>query len=87
MSGAQHSVSKEGIIEYQALSGLTLITEDQPLQKITDLPPTKPLFMDFVEMLRTGKPHYIMMEDIFRVTEIVLKTRSAAEEQRIVSLG
>jgi predicted dehydrogenase len=79
-------VGTTGIVEYQAPSGLTLVTESQPLQKITDLPPAKPLFTDFVESLYTGKPHFITLDDIYRVTEIVLKARSAATDFCVVQL-
>jgi predicted dehydrogenase len=79
-------VGTKGIAEYQAASGVTLITENQAQTKIVDLPPASLLFGDFVESLYSGKPHLIRAEDVYRVTEIVLKVRAAAEEGRLVQL-
>ena len=79
-------VGTKGIIEYQEEHGLTLVTENQKSSKVTELPPAKLLFIDFVESLYQGKPHLISADDIFRISEIVLKTRDAADRGRVVRL-
>ena len=79
-------VGTKGIIEYQEEQGLTLITENQKSSKLTELPPAKLLFIDFVESLYQGKPHLISAGDIFRISEIVLKARTAADEGRVIRL-
>lgn len=75
----------KGVVEYQG-GELTLVTAASKPRAITDLPRHPPLFADFVESLYNGKSHLISPEDIYRVTEIVLRSREAAETNRIVKL-
>ena len=75
----------KGVIEYQG-GTLTLITATKKPHAITDLPRHPPLFVDFLDSLYNGKKHLIPLEDIYRVTEIVLRSREAAETNRIVRL-
>ncbi|HYG36634.1 MAG TPA: Gfo/Idh/MocA family oxidoreductase [Clostridia bacterium] len=79
-------VGTKGIVEYQEGRGLTLVTESQPMTKIDSLPPAKHLFADFIASLYQGTPHLIQPDEIYRVTEIVLKAREAAERNRLVQL-
>jgi predicted dehydrogenase len=76
----------KGVIEYREGDGLTLVTDLVPSRRITDLPPAKLLFVDFLDSLYQGNPHLIERDDVFRVTEIVLKAREAAESGRVVRL-
>jgi predicted dehydrogenase len=77
----------KGVIEYREGEGLTLVTDLIPSRHITDLPPAKLLFVDFLDSLYQGKPHLIERDDVFRVTEIVLKAREAAESGRVLRLS
>ncbi len=79
-------VGTRGVVEYQQSQGVTLITESAGPVELKDLPPQKFLFQDFLESIYTGKKHLISQEDIFRLSEIVLKARDAAEGGRIVAL-
>lgn len=79
-------VGTKGIVEYQAATGLTLITQSAGAQKITDLPKTKSLSVDFIESLHGGSAHQITKPEIFRLSEIILKARAAAQERKIVRL-
>lgn len=76
-----------GVVEYRESEGLTLVTDRLPSRRITDLPAAKLLFVDFLDSLYQGKPHLIERDDVFRVTEIVLKAREAAETGRVLRLG
>jgi predicted dehydrogenase len=76
----------KGVIEYRGGEGLTLVTDLIPSRRLTELPPAKLLFVDFLDSLYQGKPHLIERDDVFRVTEIVLKAREAAESGRVVRL-
>jgi predicted dehydrogenase len=75
-----------GMIEYQAATGLTLITGSEKPRTITDLPPERSLFVDFLESLYGGKPHLIRPEEVFHGTEVVLRAREAADTGRVVRL-
>jgi predicted dehydrogenase len=79
-------VGTKGIIEYQEEHGLTLITETHPSTRIKELPSVKPLFIDFLESIYLKTLHAITIADIFRISEIVLKARSAADSGRLVRL-
>ncbi len=75
----------KGVVEYQGGS-LTLVTASKKPHTITELPPHRLLFADFLDSLYNHKKHLISIEDVYRVTEIVLKSREAAEANRIVRL-
>jgi len=51
-----------------------------------ELPQAKLLFIDFLDPIYNGKEHLIKPEEIYRVAEIVLKAREAAESKRVVRL-
>lgn len=50
------------------------------------LPKTPDLFENFMLELRGGAPHVISAADVFRVTEVALKTRNAADTGTLVDL-
>lgn len=74
----------EGVLEHQASTGLTLITGKEKPYTITELPPARSLFLDFLESVYYEKPAGLSLEDIYRVNEIVLAARQAAEERRVL---
>lgn len=76
----------KGIVEYQAATGLTLVTGTEQQRVVTDLPPERSLFVDFLESIYLGKPHLLRPEEVFRVTQVVLKAREAADTGRVVRL-
>jgi predicted dehydrogenase len=76
----------KGVIEYQQATGLTLATDRSAPERITGLPATRNLVVDFVSSLHGGKPHSIQTRDAFRLTEIVLKADAAAIARQIQRL-
>lgn len=74
-----------GVAECQDGS-LTLMTASEKPRRISELPARRFLFADFLESLYNGKTHLIAAPDVFRVTEIVLRARDAAETGRVVKL-
>jgi len=75
-----------GVVEYQQAQGVTLMTDSAAPIGLKDLPPQQFLFQDFLESIYSDRRHLITPEEIFRVSEIVLKTRDAAENHRIAAL-
>ena len=75
-----------GVIEYQEGREVTRITATQAVTGLRDLPPRKHLFIDFLDALYNGKKHLLTPDDIYRVTEIVLKSRDAADSGRMIEL-
>lgn len=74
----------EGIAEYQAATGVTLMTAKSKPEVIRELPPEGSVFLDFLESLYAGKPSALPYEDVIRVSEITLAAEEAAREHRIV---
>ncbi len=44
------------------------------------------MFVDFVESIRTGRPHVLSPEDPFRATEVAIKGRNSADTGKAVAL-
>ncbi len=75
-----------GVVEYQAATGVTLMTGKQAPRRITELPASRSLFVDFLESVYLGKPSALSLADIYRVNEIVLGAHESAETGRVVKL-
>ncbi|MCL5742579.1 MAG: Gfo/Idh/MocA family oxidoreductase [Acidobacteria bacterium] len=73
-----------GVLEFQAATGVTLITRKEKPRTITALPAGRSLFVDFLESVYQGKSHALPLADIYRVNEIVLAAREAAERRQVV---
>lgn len=69
----------EGIIEFQEHTGLRLVSKAGKEHEIAPLPKDRGLFADFLDSVYNGKPAGLTLEDIYRVSEIVLAARESAE--------
>jgi predicted dehydrogenase len=76
----------KGVAEYQAATGVTVMSEKEKPRVITELPPAGSVFVDFLESVYNGKAPALSLEDIYRVCEIVLAARDSAEQHRVVRL-
>jgi len=73
-----------GVLE--VMSGeVTLITPGEGTTKPA-MPEERNLFCDFVDSINGRAEHLISAEDVFRITEVSLKAREAADEGRLVKL-
>ena len=77
----------KGVVEFQEQTGVTLITATEKPQKLTDLPPARSLFLDFLDSVYHGKPAGLSLADIYRVSEIVLAARESAEHRKLIRLA
>ena len=75
-----------GVVEYQAATGVTLITVKDAPRQIRDLPRDRSLFIDFLESIYLQKTAGLTLKDIYRVNHIVLAARDSADEHQIVRL-
>ena len=75
-----------GVLEYQAATGVTLITGERGPRQITTLPPDGSLFLDFLESVYHGVPAGLSLADIYRVNEIVLAARESADRHQMVKI-
>jgi predicted dehydrogenase len=73
-----------GVVEYQAATGVTLITGERAPREIRNLPADGSLFLDFLESVYHGVPASLSLADIYRVNEIVLGARESADSHQIV---
>jgi predicted dehydrogenase len=76
----------KGVAEYQASTGVTLLAAAHPPRVISDLPPQRSLFIEFLESVYLGRPPSLTLADIYRVNEIALLARESAERRRPVKL-
>jgi hypothetical protein len=76
----------KGVAEYQASTGVTLMTYDAPQRVISPLPAAQSLFTEFLRASYLGGPDPIALADIWRINEICLKTRDAANSNRVAKL-
>jgi predicted dehydrogenase len=79
-------VGTRGIVECQG-ERVTLVTENEAVREITPLPSGQSLFLDFLEFIYLGKPHILPASDIFRISELVLKARQAADSGKVLPVG
>ena len=76
----------KGVAEYQASTGVTLMTYDAPPRVVTPLPAAQSLFVEFLRAIYLQGPDPIALADIWRINEICLKTRDAANSNRVAKL-
>lgn len=74
----------KGVVEVLS-DVVTLITEAGGVTKPM-MPPEEDLFGDFVASIQGKKEHLISAEDCYRMTEVTIKAREAADSGKIVRL-
>jgi predicted dehydrogenase len=77
----------KGIAEYQAATGVTVVSDKRPPRTIDNLPASRHLFVDFLDSVYNGKPTLLPMEDIFRINEITIAAQESADQHRIVPMA
>ena len=75
-----------GVAEYQAATGVTLVTDKHPPRRITELPPGGSLFLDFLNSVYYGRTSVLELKDIYRVNEIVLAARDAGDRHHMTPI-
>ncbi|MFQ6096277.1 MAG: Gfo/Idh/MocA family protein [Armatimonadota bacterium] len=76
----------EGVIESLACGSEVVLTTAAEGPRTLPLGEARQQFVDFVRTLQAGEPSQVPAEDCFRMTEICLKIRDAANTGRAVSL-
>ena len=79
-------IGTAGVVEYQAASGVTVITHDRPPAPIDPLPKPQSLFVDFLESTYNGKPSGLPLADVYRASDIALATERATVEGRVITV-
>ncbi len=76
----------KGVVEYQGATGVTVVTAEKKPEVVRDLPPGDSLFIDFLKSVYLGTAPGLPLADVYRVNEIVLGARDAADRHAIVKL-
>ncbi len=76
----------KGVAEYQAATGVTILSGSRKPETLGELPPERLLFTEYLEYVYNGKPPSLTEADIYRVCDIVLAARESAERGRVVKL-
>ncbi|MGH9629441.1 MAG: Gfo/Idh/MocA family protein [Bryobacteraceae bacterium] len=77
----------KGVLEYQAATGLTLMTSEQKPHVLDNLPQKQSVFVDFLESVYNGKTASLPVSDIYRVNEIVIAADEAAAQHKIIEIS
>jgi predicted dehydrogenase len=75
-----------GVAEYQAATGVTVVSNNHPPRQVTSLPGDGSLFVDFLNSVYNGALAGLDLRDIYRVNEIVLAARDAADRNEILKI-
>ncbi len=76
----------KGVAEYEASTGVTLVSGGRKPEMIRDLPPEGSVFMDYLQYAYANFTPTLTLPDIYRTNQIVLGARDAAEKNKIVKL-
>lgn len=76
----------KGIVEYQASTGVTLVTESAEPTRVEQLPSPRSLFVDFLESIYKDRPHALPLADVYRVNRVTIAAQTAADRHEIVSI-
>lgn len=76
----------KGVAEYQAATGVTLMSGTRKPEVIAERAPRGSVFVDYLQYVYNGKAPTLTLADIYRTNEIALGAREAAETGRIVKL-
>jgi predicted dehydrogenase len=79
-------VGTKGIAEYQASTGVTLMTADAP-PKTVELPPAQSLFIDYLNATYNGKPPTLTVSDIYRICEVTIAAEDASSHGKMVRIA
>ena len=76
----------QGVAEFQASTGVTLMTSSQKPHVVESLPARQSVFLDFLDSAYNGKPASLTLADMYRVTEITIAAQQAADQGGLVKI-
>lgn len=75
-----------GVAEYMAATGVTVVSKDSKLRRISDLPPGGSVFVDFLDHVYNNKPATLSAEDVFAVSAATIAAHEAAVKRTVVDV-
>jgi predicted dehydrogenase len=76
----------EGVAEYIASTGVTVVTRNRKLQRMTALPEGGSVFRDYIAHTYAGAAATLALEDIYAVCESTIAAHDSAVEKRVVRI-
>ena len=76
----------KGVLEYQASTGLTLMTTSEKPRVIVELPKPENVFLDYLAHVYNGEPTKLSLADIYRVCEITLGAQVAVDQGKVITV-
>lgn len=77
----------KGIVEYQASTGVTLMTAGGAPQVVTELPAAQSLFIDYLNATYNGKAPTLPLREIYRICEVTLAAEEASNRGAMVAIA
>jgi len=77
----------KGVAEWTIAGGVTVVTGEEKPRRVEKLPEQGSLFEEFLRALYLGGPDPVSAADVWRVNEICLGAKQAAETGRMVRVG
>lgn len=75
-----------GVLEYMAATGVTLLREGRKAEGIGELPPRGSVFLDFLDHTFNGKPTALPFDDIYKASLVTIAAQEAAVSGRPVKV-
>ena len=76
-----------GIVEYQASSGVTLMTDKSGPEVVRELPRQQSVFVDYLQSVYQGTKPALSWAEIVRANEATLAAHTAAGLHRFVAIS
>ncbi len=76
----------QGVAEYQASTGVTVVTASSKPERVTALPEGGSVFRDYIAHTYAGAPATLPVEDIYAVCEATIAAHEAAIQNRVVRI-
>lgn len=74
----------EGVAEYSAATGVTMVTKSRKLERVGVLPQSGSVFRDYIAHTYAGAPATLGVEEIYAVCKATVAAHEAAVEGRVV---
>jgi predicted dehydrogenase len=76
----------KGVAEYMAATGVTVVTQNAKMRRVSDLPPGGSVFVDFLNHVYNNAPATLTHEDIFAVSQATIAAHEAAIKRTVVNV-
>jgi predicted dehydrogenase len=76
----------KGVVEYLAATGVTVVSQNSKIRRVTDLPPRGSVFVDFLDHVYNNAPATLTGQEVFAVCDATVAAHEAAIKRTVVSI-